>query len=179
MSASSNAGSSPVRAKRILWVIIGVIGLAAAAQFVPKQTVPHFRAPVELAELAPRSVPGWQAEDRTMGETELVREQVLDILQYEQAFFRTYRSGGTEVGVYVAYWSPEQDMHPANVATHTPDLCWINAGWHEVRHDYALALQDGAGRSLQAAQFREYTAREGAVRQEVVFWHLQGGRLSG
>jgi hypothetical protein len=77
----------------------------------------------------------------------------------------------------VAYWNPGA-IDPIAAATHSPDLCWVNAGWREERHDYANRLDDGTGRPLKIAQFRDFSTVTG-VHQEVVFWHLMGGKLSG
>jgi Protein of unknown function (DUF3485) len=162
---------------RILIFVGSLLLVAIALQIAPKRTVPHFLPPDPMAQLAPAQPSGgWQSEERELGDTESMREQVKDVLGYDDAFFRVYRRGGTEVGVYMAYWRPGQ-IDPADAATHSPDLCWVNAGWTEESHDYAYPMQDGAGQPLKIAQHRVFTA--GGSRQEVVFWHLMGGRISG
>ncbi|MFA6289059.1 MAG: exosortase-associated EpsI family protein [Opitutaceae bacterium] len=155
------------------FLLVAAIGL----QCVPKQRAPYFTPPKPLENLVPAVVPGWDVQEREMGETEEVREQVLKILHYDEAFFRTYRQGNTEVGVYVAYWKPGK-IDPSDAAIHSPDLCWVNAGWREERHDYAERLNDGTGHPLKIAQFRDFSTA-GGTHQEVVFWHLMGGELSG
>ena len=151
--------------------------VATGLQFAPKQRAPFFTPPQPIGNIAPKAVEGWEVEERKMGDTELVRKEVKKILHYDDAFFRIYRRGNTEVGVYVAYWEPGM-IDPSDAAIHSPDLCWVNAGWREERHDYAGRLDDGAGRPLKIAQFRDFSTA-GGVHQEVVFWHLVGGKLSG
>jgi hypothetical protein len=163
--------------RRLILFAAILLVVATGLQFAPKQRAPFFTPPQPLEKLVPAAVPGWDVQERDMGETELVREQVIKILRYDGAFFRTYRQGNTEVGVYVAYWKPGV-IDPIDAAIHSPDLCWVNAGWREERHDYASRLDDGAGRSLKIAQFRDFSTAAG-VHQEVVFWHLMGGKLSG
>jgi hypothetical protein len=167
------------RTKTWLTPLALMLALAVGLQCIPSKEAPyHVPEPEKLSAMAPVAVNGWEVREQPLGDTESLREQVQQILQFEQAFFRVYRRGGTDVGVYVAYWGADQEMHPMDAATHSPDLCWINAGWREERHDYAYRLQDGVGQDLKIAQFRVFTMENGA-RQEVLFWHLMGGRLSG
>lgn len=154
-----------------------MLAVVVLAQLLPKKDAPFFTPPQPLSKLVPPTFSGWGVEDRELGETEFMREQVKGILRYDDAFFRVYKRENIEVGVYAAYWGPGR-IHPIDAATHSPDLCWVNAGWTEKRHDYEHVLDDGAGQALKIAQFREFDA-PGAQRQEVVFWHLMGGRLSG
>lgn len=163
--------------RRLFFIAGVVLVIAVGAQFIPKWDVPYYKPPKPLLSLMPTEVAGWEMKDRELGDTEFMRTQVKDILRYDDAFFRTYRRGNTEVGVYVAYWGPGM-IHPIDAATHSPDLCWINAGWQEQQHDYEQRLDDGARRALKIAQFREFSM-SGGQRQEVVFWHLMGGELSG
>jgi len=163
--------------RRLVCLAGFLLVIAVILQCVPKQRVPYFTPPKPLESLVPAAVSGWEVQERAMGETELVREQVLKILHYDEAFFRTYRQGNTEVGIYVAYWKPGA-IDPIDASIHSPDLCWVNAGWREERHDYASKLNDGAGHALKIAQFRDFSTT-GGVHQEVVFWHLMGGKLSG
>ncbi len=163
--------------RRLIFSAGFLLAVAIGFQCVPKQRAPYFTPPKPLGNLVPAAVSGWDVQERELGETEQAREQVIKILRYDGAFFRTYRQGNTEVGVYVAYWKPGA-IDPIDAATHSPDLCWVNAGWREKRHDYENRLDDGKGHSLKIAQFRDFSTA-GDVHQEVVFWHLMGGKLSG
>lgn len=163
--------------RRIIIFAGVLLAVATGMQLVPKEYAPYWVPPKPLHDIVPAAVTGWEVEDRKLGDTELVRDEVKKILRYEDAFFRTYRRGNTEVGVYVAYWKPSM-IDPTDAATHSPDLCWINAGWREESHDYEAKLDDGAGRPLKIAQLRDFSMSGGA-HQEVVFWHFIGGRLSG
>lgn len=163
--------------RRLVFFVAILLAVATGLQCVPKQRAPFFTPLLPLGDIVPKSVEGWSVEERKLGETEEVREEVQKILHYTDAFFRTYRRGNMEMGVYVAYWKPGV-IDPIDAAIHSPDLCWVNAGWREERHDYANRLDDGAGRPLKISQFRDFSTA-GGVHQEVVFWHLVGGKLSG
>ena len=50
------------------------------------------------------------------------------ILQFDEMVYRSYRQGGVEVQIYAAYWKPGSAPY-GQAGVHTPDTCWVNAGW--------------------------------------------------
>jgi hypothetical protein len=93
-------------------------------------------------------------------------------LNFDDFFYKTFRRGGTEVGVYAAYWAPGR-LDPATVASHTPDLCWVGAGGTIVERDDSRVLLFPGNRVLRPASFRVFEFPQGS--EEVVFWHCVGG----
>lgn len=163
--------------RRLVVLPLAALVLAIGLQLVPKLDEPYFAPPQPMAKLLPENEDGWVGEDTPLGETEFMEQVVKDVLRYDEAFFRVYRKGDTQVGVYAAYWGPGS-INPIDAATHSPDLCWVNAGWREEKHTYDLTVPDGRGGDLLETQYRVFVA-DGGQRQEVLFWHLLGGRVSG
>ena len=172
-----NPPPSKFRPGWLLWSVVALLVLAVGFQLVPKVDKPHFEPPEPMAALLPADGDGWVGVDTPLGETEFMEDVVRDVLRYDDAFFRVYSKGDTTVGVYAAYWRPGS-IHPIIAATHSPDLCWVNAGWTEKEHTYDLSVPDGRGGQLTEAQYRVFTAGL-SQQQEVLFWHFIGGRISG
>jgi hypothetical protein len=135
----------------------------------------HFKLPTSLKDYFPEKIDGWVGTDQVLGDTELVRDQVKNVLQYDDILWRVYKKGATELGVYVVYWKPENQMQ-VEIGHHTPDICWVNAGWRILSADYNYQLSI-PGISCTPAQYRYFET--GGTRLHVAFWHLVGGRLSG
>ena len=119
---------------------------------------------------------GWAVSERPVGATEAETAKAETLLQYDDAFVRTYRRGGLEVVVYVAYWLPGK-MDPRLILGHTPDACWIYDGAKMISRDDRLTLPAQEGASLRPAYFRTFDWS--GQKMDVVFWHILGGRPSG
>lgn len=126
-----------------------------------------------LADLLPKGQGEWQSEDLPLGDTEMLKEKVEKILQYDDVLFRSYQNGGKQFSVYVAYWRPGA-LTSRDVEFHTPDRCWVHAGWKRVAHDTDYRVQVGADR-LASAQWRIFKAPNSHT-EEVVFWHVVDGK---
>ena len=140
---------------------------APAAQVGP---VPKPPAMLALESL---KLPGWMVETLPLGETELVRQKVLETLNFDQATFLRFRRGEREFSVYLAYWAPGKAT-ARDVRLHTPDTCWVQSGWEEMARNEACYVPVEAGKS-EAGQYRRYS-QHGFI-QHVVFWHFMNGRL--
>jgi len=123
-----------------------------------------------LTELVPDAVPGWHVETLDVAESEEMRSRVERILRYDDVVFRSYRRGGIEVQIYSAYWRPGSVPYGQG-GVHTPDTCWVNAGWAMDSKVNAREFQCG-GRSLKPAEWRRFS--HGRFPLHVVFWHLVG-----
>lgn len=179
MSSAAPCPAVPLERRRdtlLQWyLVLPLIVLVAAVGF---QAVDPFREvarpkPRHLADLVPAELAGWQMADVPLGRTEFVQGQVEQVLKYDDVLNRTYRRGAVTVGVFAAYWGAGK-MPTRLVASHTPDRCWTENGWHceEMRFKQHL-LAGGAG--LQPADWRRFRDPEGAM-VEVYFWHLIEGR---
>lgn len=134
-----------------------------------------FPAPHPLVAIMRPAPAGWMETDRAVGATEQETTTAAELLRYDDAFVKVYRKGSTEVIVYVAYWGPAR-MDPRLIVGHTPDTCWIMNGATMVSRDdrYRLAGSDGA--PLVPCYYRTFDWS--GVKNQVVFWHLYGGRRS-
>jgi hypothetical protein len=163
-----------------LVTITGCAVLAVAMLFVllPPKDSPFFSPRGQpLSALLDRvNPPGWTSEDQPLGDSEYLSRQVEKTLRFDDAFYRAYRRGGTEVGVYVAYWKPGK-LDPWLIALHTPDSCWVLAGAEMTERDDHKVL--GGGAAALEAKFRRFRWPSSPTTLEVVFWHLYGGKLSG
>ena len=69
-------------------------------------------------------------------------------------------------------------MDPRLVAVHSPDVCWIAAGWKQAGPPSHWTPITSSGRGLGVGERRTFIDGGGVV-QNVVFWHLVGGEPSG
>jgi len=130
--------------------------------------------PVSL--LAPTAPPGWTVKDTPLGATETSVGETIKQLDLSGYFFKTYRHGGMDVRVYVAYWAPGR-MDPREVWSHQPDVCWVGNGGTILTQDDQRVLRGAEAGHTAPARFGGFEFPQG--REEVVFWHLVGGKPSG
>ena len=152
-------------------VLIGALSIQflRTSQKAATPVAPHDR----LATIFPTTIGGVvTARDLELGETETARTEVEKTLRYDDLLFREYRLRRGTVTVYIAYWGPGR-MPTQLVASHTPDRCWVSAGWtcEEMKHEIALAAAQGA---KVPGEWRRFSAPNG-TRLQVQFWHLVGG----
>ena len=124
---------------------------------------------------APAELPGWQCEVLPVADTLEMKKAMTELLNYDDGIFVVFTRGTVRIRVYVAYWSPGR-MAQRLVAGHTPDTCWIGAGWYCLRRSTNADLALGSGPRLLPAQQREMSM-DGQT-ETVVFWHVVDGRVS-
>jgi hypothetical protein len=136
--------------------------------------MPHPRD-VRLAQAVPSSIPGWTGRDVPLGPSEFIAGEVEKVLNYDQVLYREFTHGGETFGVYVAYWGAGK-MPTRFVASHTPDRCWTENGWHcvDMRFKQAETFEGGA---LQPAEWRLFEPPEGGKPTYVLYWHLVDGKV--
>lgn len=78
------------------------------------------------AEIVARD--GWKVEYLPIADTPEAKAKVEELLNYDDAVFAVYTRGTERVSIYLAYWTPGKMSHRL-VASHTPDVCWVGAGW--------------------------------------------------
>lgn len=136
-----------------------------------------------LKEQFARELAGWTVEEQPIAETAEMKRAVGELLNFDDAIFLSYRRGGRQFDVYAAYWKPGK-MSQRLVAGHTPDVCWVGAGWRKVSAGNAAVAggAPGGGAGVEkfawapvGGEFRVFDDPGGA-RRWVAFWHRAGGR---
>lgn len=170
--------SSPTWTSRPLLIAVGVaLLLAVLVQPLSRQMAPMRWHKDSLANLFPAATAGWVYRDVPMAETAEMKRAVAEVLNYNEAIFRVFRStrSDAEVSVYIAYWEPGR-IHPRLIDQHTPDICWSGVGWTLVDSRYAETFPLPSGQRTKPGQYRRFS-QAGSV-QEVVYWHLVDGKAS-
>jgi len=149
----------------VIVVLLLGLNLYIRLKPAPKAMIDH-----PLASLLPGPPPGWIAQDQDIANTPEMIAQVESVLHYDDAAFRVYKDGKTEVDVYVAHWLPGE-FSSAKVGSHTPDTCWVHNGWSQV----APPITDThplAGGQLKVFVYGAY--EKGSDSVDVIYWHLVG-----
>jgi hypothetical protein len=131
--------------------------------------------PPALSTALPTAVGNWAVADQPIAETAEMRKAVGELLNFDDAVFRTYRNGARQFDVYVACWEPGK-MSERLVAGHSPDVCWVAAGWTPVARGEAAGGDPTTTWASAGGQYRVFNDPHGAPRW-VVFWHTSGGQL--
>jgi hypothetical protein len=161
-----------------LILIAGFIGLAAAVglqAFYALVPPPEATLERRLAEIVADDLPGWRSEDYDMAESPEAAARISNFLNFDDSLFRVFSRGGVQVGVYIAYWTPGKTSYRW-AGAHTPDTCWVQAGWTRLDRRHEVPLQAGQT-ALKPAEFGTYE-KDGHAR-DVYFWHLVGGEPYG
>lgn len=158
----------------VLWasgaLLVVVAILFAAPIFF---TDPTQRITKPLAELLPSIVEGWQMKTLDVADSAEMRNTVARILRFDDVLYRSYRRGGVEVQVYVAYWKPGSVPY-GQAGVHTPDTCWVVNGWTMADRTNARVLSCGT-ETLKPGEWRRFRLQNADL--HVVFWHLVGDRV--
>lgn len=131
----------------------------------------HFKG--GLRKLLSPTPSGWEAKECPMADTEEMRRAVGVILNYDEGILMRYIRGTTRLDVYVAYWSPGK-MNYREVASHTPDVCWVAAGWERTAISHLESITVGK-RKLFEGEARTFVLN-GNV-EYVWFWHVIDDRV--
>lgn len=163
------------RFTKILLVVFGTI-LAFAAGLVIYATqspLPRtFHGDVKELLPSPEELAGWTVEYRPIADTPEVQAKVAELLNYDSAVFAIYTRGATRVSIYLAYWTPGKMMY-RDVGGHTPDNCWVNAGWKIESAAGLKTLTAPNGACYLHTEHRVFTAS--GAREHMLFWHIVGG----
>lgn len=125
-----------------------------------------------LSEIMPSKFPGWKIEDHDMAESEEASSRVSEFLNFDDAIFRTYTNGDTQIGLYIAYWTPGKASYRW-AGAHTPDTCWVQNGWTRSKREYSIPFKC-ENKAFEPAEFGVY--QKANIEQKVFFWHLVGGK---
>jgi len=154
-----------------LCVLFGAIASVVYGNLIKQRTI----VSTGLIKQLPKAPTGWLSTDQPIASTPEMQKAVNEMLNYDEAVFRTYSSNGISFSVYAAYWSPGR-FHPRLISIHTPDVCWVGNGMTQVKADYNYQLKIDS-QTLWHGQYREFTAN--GIQTNVVYWHILNGKPSG
>jgi hypothetical protein len=149
-------------------LLLAVVALRAYFSLVPPPE-PTLTQP--LSKIMPSKLSGWQIEDHDMAESEEASSRISDFLNFDDAIFRTYKNGDTQIGLYIAYWTPGKASYRW-AGAHTPDTCWVQNGWSRSERKYSVPFKY-ENEAFEPAEFGVYHKK--STVQKVYFWHLVGG----
>ena len=157
-----------------------VIGLVLSAAVVAQiwaslYTEQHGTWTQKLAHALPVTSLDWVGKDLPLAETEFLRNQVSNILRYDDHVFRkfTLHDGSRWFMLYAVYWGP-QKATLKEAGEHTPDTCWVNSGWSRVAKSSGVDIQTPRFQ-LQPAEIGAFSL--GGTSIKVAFWHLVDGKV--
>ena len=142
-------------------------GILTATRSIPASTLL-----IPLADLLPREVSGWTVRDQPIAESEEMKKAIGEILNYDDAVFRIYTQGTTSVSIYIAYWKPGKMSHRL-ISAHSPDNCWINAGWERSYRAFSVAPPKPF-HNLRKMEIGTYFTKTDT--QNVIFWHVSNNK---
>ena len=155
-----------------LVILFCAFGIQAYFAFIPPPK-PTFNS--TLADITPAKLTGWIVHDLKIADTPEASVRVSEFLNFDDSIFRSYTKDDTQIGLYIAYWSPGKTSYRW-AGAHTPDTCWVKAGWECKKREYGIPFQ------FAEIQFKpaEYGVYENKTdKQNVYFWHLVGGETYG
>ncbi|MGC4073463.1 MAG: exosortase-associated EpsI family protein [Nibricoccus sp.] len=159
---------------RSVLILLGlVLGAAIALQVYSSLRLEREPVRAPLNQLVPRELAGWSVREGQVAETQEMKRAVGELLNFDDVVLRTYRRGGIEFEIYAAYWRPGK-MSQRLIAGHTPDVCWVAAGWTMLEHGPGKGLGAFDAGMMEHAQQRVFKEPQGMQRY-VLFWHLSGG----
>ena len=151
------------------FTLICAIGLQVYFNLIPP---PDPTLNNDLSKIIPNKLPGWEIQDLEIADTPESSARVSDFLNFDDAIFRSFEKGDIQVGLYVAYWSPGKAPYRW-AGAHTPDTCWVQAGWICSQREYSIPFQHG-DTQFKPAEYGVYETE--TDRKNVYFWHLVGNQ---
>ncbi|HTQ32070.1 MAG TPA: hypothetical protein VMI53_12740 [Opitutaceae bacterium] len=150
-------------------VLVSAVAIQGAHFFHenPKPRGPH------LNRYIPETLPGWSSRDVPLGANEFIVDEVEKVLNYDEVVCREYNRGAESFNVYVAYWGAGK-MPTRLVASHTPDRCWTENGWHCLEMKFKQH-EFFDGMPLQPAEWRMFEPPLGGKPVYVLYWQLVDG----
>jgi hypothetical protein len=152
----------------VLLVGGGTFAYVNNVSYSTKDTKVSFKNEVALFNSFKESLKMMGGQELRIGETEFLQDQTEKILRFDAAGYWVVPSPQGDIYVYLAYWGPGK-QNIREIAFHTPDHCWVNAGWK--RQDLADAFMLSADGSFETAKQRFFKTG-GSVVAYVAFWHI-------
>lgn len=169
--------SEPRQPGRVKWSLVlplVTLGIAVALQGLSLFRETARPRGKHLGQFVASDLPGWQSRDVPLGANEFQSGVAEKVLNYDEFVYREFSRAGESFGVYVAYWGAGK-MPTRLVASHTPDRCWTENGWHCLQMKFKVA-EEIRGTPLQPAEWRVFEPPSGGAPTYVLFWHLVEGQ---
>lgn len=164
----------PLAGWAMLWASALVLTFAAGLAVMPLFFSDRTQTRTDrLDKIVPDQTAGWTVKTLPVAESEEARSATESILRYDDVVYRSYRRGSVEVQLYVAYWKPGSVPY-GQAGVHTPDTCWVNAGW-TIQDKVNSRVMECGDQRLKPSEWRRFAVKHQAV--HVLFWHLVGGRV--
>jgi hypothetical protein len=175
-------------------ILLGAVILTVYGEMRPLERT--FHGSVKDLLPKPEEVPGWTVEYLPIADTPEMQEKVNELLNYDDAVYAVYTKGAERISIYIAYWTPGK-MSQRLIAAHTPDVCWVGAGWRITDIGKVGSSQSALDGDLLTAapsihvfsalrsQVSGFETDAGEQRlmersnhiEQVAFWHLSGGEV--
>ncbi len=154
-------------------VVINLLFLIAAGGAWAWYHVRPPLPPIRYSFTARMAVPGWQFKSDPISET---AAQILATTNLLNGSFTG--PGGARVTAFMGTWSAEKSRE-MSVVSHTPDICWVGAGWTPVpkAHPDRMDLEWAGMRiPFECRTFRA----PGGTHEEITLWcTLANGLVTG
>jgi hypothetical protein len=163
-----------VKLKNAFLLIAACLLLVAIALVIyGSTTIPAPRFTGRVADLLPPAPSGWALKEKPIADSEELKQAVGELLNYDDGVFVDYTNAvGDRLSVYIAYWTPGKMSHRL-VAGHTPDVCWVGAGWQKIQQSRMEEFRMQVSKKLiPAGESRTFTAN--SKPEYVWYWHLVG-----
>jgi hypothetical protein len=151
--------------------LIGVAFLGATGAAWAWYNISPKQFPVSY-RFSPRpDVPGWKFVPET------ISAQARDILATTNLFSGTYSNPkGDTVTVFLGTWDANNPKQMSVVA-HTPDVCWVGAGWEPVAGGHPDKLNIGFGTNAIPFEARTFLTPDKRSRELTAWCTLVSGQL--
>lgn len=151
--------------------MVSAITVIALGDIFSSRRVSHVAAFKQIAT----SVSGWEVRTLALAETPEQSKIVESTLDYDCVYNLQYTKDDFRISVYAAYWMPgKTPIHL--VARHTPDVCWVAAGWRSAIHAQIENLALGPNTAISHAEHRIFMRDEQT--EHVCFFHVIDGEIS-
>lgn len=84
-----------------------------------------------------------------------------------------FQGKGAEYRVFLIHWEPGSNM---SVVQHTPDICWMHAGWKPAQLGQPNTIKIDLGERSLAFECRAFVSPDGGTKELVVWCTLIDGR---
>lgn len=147
-----------------------VFFVTAGAEFLIGSTEAQDRKYEDLFQRVKLALKSQGAVPVSIGSTVLEQNAVRGALRFTDVIYVDVK-GDPQISVYIAYWAANV-ISPREVGFHTPDHCWVNAGWRRI--DTADEGMFAELRQFQQPKSRKFLA--GSTEAYVLYWHIYGDR---
>ncbi|MDB2499867.1 EpsI family protein [bacterium] len=114
----------------------------------------------------------WLVEELPMAESLVVQEAMDEYLNYDDGIHMEFSNGEIRFNLFVTYWAAGK-MDPRSVHGHTPDVCWVRAGWTIQEGTNDDIVQIGSNPVMGSnRRIMDYKGQKSLV----YFWHFVDGK---